>query len=136
MNRGRIFRTKKKKKEKDEKRFEKETFAFDDYNSISRQYFAEWKHIIRGLDTKRRRKRRGKRKKRRRKGDRRRFFAETTIFRRQGRGDRGRQTTARYGSREDRRQNVNRDTGANEPTRRRNVLSLANESAGVTAIHL
>lgn len=52
------------------------------------------------------------------------------------RGDRGRQTTVRYGSREDRRQNVNRDTGANEPTRRRNVLSLANESPGVTAIHL
>ena len=32
-----------------------------------------------------------------------------------------------YGTRED-RQNVNRDTGANEPTRRRNVLSLVNES--------
>lgn len=41
--------------------------------------------------------------------------------------DTRRQTTVWYGTRKD-HQNVNRDTGANEPTRRRNVLSLVNES--------
>lgn len=41
--------------------------------------------------------------------------------------DRRRQTTVWYGARKD-HQNVNRDTGAAGPTRRRNVLSSVNES--------
>lgn len=122
MNRGRIFRRKKN----NEKRFGKETFVFD----LRFQHFAD------GNTTPKRKGGRGGRKGGVKEIEgvsllKRRFSGEPPT-----RGDRGRQTTVRYGSREDRRQNVNRDTGANEPTRRRNVLSLANESPGVTAIHL
>lgn len=54
-------------------------------------------------------------------------FPVLACARKRAGSDRRRQTTVWYGARKD-HQNVNRDTGAAGPTRRRNVLSSVNES--------